>query len=69
MGVLTGRGHLGRILARTGRLDEALALAVDTIARVERSRGDAHPDCVYGVWRLALLYVRRGERGRAGRDV
>jgi hypothetical protein len=32
---------------------------------VERSRGGAHPDCVYALWRLARLHVLRGDRARA----
>ncbi|KAK4139468.1 uncharacterized protein C8A04DRAFT_33067 [Dichotomopilus funicola] len=63
--MLMGRGHLAQIYARTNRLDLADSLTRDTLARVERSRGATHPDCVYGLWRLARLCVLRGERAAA----
>jgi hypothetical protein len=65
LGVLIRRGQLAVIYARTGRLAEAERLSTDTAARVERSRGAAHPDCVYALWRLARLHVLRGDRDRA----
>lgn len=65
LGVLMGRGHLARVYARQGHLDKAEELSRDTIHRVEKSRGAAHPDCVYGLWKLAQLYELKGGIGRA----
>ena len=55
-----GRGVLAQIYARTDRLDQAEELTLETIKKMETSRGKAHPDCVYGLWKLAQLYVLKG---------
>ena len=51
LGVLMGCGEHARVYARQGRLDEAETLSQRTIGFVERSRGIAHPDCVYGLFK------------------
>ncbi|KAK3331187.1 hypothetical protein B0H66DRAFT_613321 [Apodospora peruviana] len=65
LGVLMGRGYLAKIYARTGRLAQAEKLTLETLRKVETARGIAHPDCVYGLWKLALLYERMGQYGKA----
>ena len=44
LGVLMGRGQLGRAYARQGRLDDAETLSLETVSLIEKSRGPAHPD-------------------------
>ncbi|KAK3352442.1 hypothetical protein B0T25DRAFT_500548 [Lasiosphaeria hispida] len=65
LGVLMGRGQLAQIHAMTGRLDEAQRNTEEVISLLEETRGIAHADCVYGLWRLARLYVRQGFRAKA----
>lgn len=48
------RGHLAQTYARTGTLEEAEKLSLDTIRQVKRSRGAAHPDCVHGLYVLKV---------------
>ncbi|KEZ43802.1 hypothetical protein SAPIO_CDS3953 [Scedosporium apiospermum] len=55
LGVLMGRGELGRVYARQGRLDEAEKLTLETMNLIEKSRGIAHPDCVYVLLKLVQL--------------
>lgn len=45
--------------ARGGRLGEAERLTLETLSMVETSRGVAHPDCVFGLLKLAQLYIRK----------
>ncbi|KAK4101892.1 hypothetical protein N658DRAFT_386317, partial [Parathielavia hyrcaniae] len=65
LGVLVGRGHLAHCYARTGRLATAEQLTLDTVRRVEASRGVARPYCVCALWRLARLQVLQGRREEA----
>jgi len=65
LGVLVGRGTLALIYAWTNRLEEAERLTVDTINKIEKTRGISHADCVYALWRLARLYVLMGRPERA----
>jgi hypothetical protein len=55
LGVLMGARELSRVYARQDRLDEAEKLSVETIALVAKSCGAAHPDCMFGLWKLAQL--------------
>ncbi len=65
LGVLMGEGELARVLARQGHLEEAESLTIDLIQRLENSRGIHHPDTVYTLSRLAIIYERLGDIGKA----
>lgn len=65
LGVLMGQGELARVWARQGRLEEAVQLTLETTTKQESSRGDAHPDCVYGALKLAQVYLIKGDRDKA----
>lgn len=38
---------------------------MDIIDRLENSRGREHPDCVYGIWKLARLHELQGSTEQA----
>ncbi|KAJ4387685.1 hypothetical protein N0V93_008283 [Gnomoniopsis smithogilvyi] len=57
--------ELARVYVRQGKLEQAEVLAAETVKLVEESRGVSHPDCIYGLWRLASLYLLRDKRTRA----
>lgn len=65
LGVLMGQGELARVYTRQGRLEEAVRLTLETTSKQETSRGDAHPDCVYGALKLTQVYIVKGEREKA----
>jgi tetratricopeptide (TPR) repeat protein len=65
LGVLMGRGELSRIYSRQGRLDEADKLCTETVQLIAESRGVAHPDCVYGTFKLGQLQELRNDKQRA----
>jgi tetratricopeptide (TPR) repeat protein len=65
LGVLMGRGQLARVYAKQGRFDEAESLTLEIIALLEPSRGIAHPDCVYALYKLGMLYDRKQDYPRA----
>jgi hypothetical protein len=60
-----GRGELACVYARQGRLEGAEKVTVETIKLVETRRGIAHPDCVFGMWKLAQLFALRSNRAKA----
>ncbi|KAK3935859.1 hypothetical protein QBC46DRAFT_421050 [Diplogelasinospora grovesii] len=65
LGVLMGRGRLAVVYARTNRLHRAEELTLKTLEVLEATRGTAHPDCVYALWKLARLYVLKGSHTKA----
>lgn len=52
-----GRGELARVYARQGRFAEAESITKRTLTMLETSRGTIHPDYIYGLWKLAQLYI------------
>ncbi|KAK1833525.1 hypothetical protein QBC39DRAFT_302939 [Podospora conica] len=69
LGVFMGQGCLAQIYAATGREKEAEVLTRQIIKGMEESesRGVAHPDCIFALWRLARLVARMGCRDEAMR--
>jgi hypothetical protein len=61
LGVLMGCGELARVYARQHRFEEAEKLCLNTIQKLEKSRGHEHPDCVYALWKLGQLYELEGK--------
>lgn len=65
LGVLMGRGELARVYARQGRLEAAERLGSETGQLVKASRGTAHPDNVYTLFKMAQLYEKMDDRRKA----
>ena len=65
LGVLMGRGELAHTYSRQGRFREAKCMITETLPLLEKTRGATHPDFIFGLWKLAQLYVIGDERPRA----
>ncbi len=62
---LTARHNLAAVLQQQGRLDEALAIAEDVLARRIAQFGDDHPQTLYSRNQIASLHQQRGEPEQA----